>query len=180
MNIRELQWRFTRLELTPKKLTGPLSVSNGAEFVRKQVERYVNFDKGSEGRKACGHRLMEYYRALIAEQGERDWDAELLASKREAAPQSIVEPDGKAYVQELDYVRLSKRLQITFECMKDGTWRTLEEISAVTGGPEASESARLRDFRKDNHGGHTVLRRRRGDAKKGLFEYRLILRAKNV
>jgi len=33
--------------------------------------------------------------------------------------------------------------------MRDGHWRTLAEISAATGHPEASVSARLRQFRPD-------------------------------
>lgn len=57
--------------------------------------------------------------------------------------------------------------------MNDGKWRTLSEISALTGDGEASISARLRDLRKDEFGGLNVDRRRRGDESRGLFEYRV-------
>lgn len=43
--------------------------------------------------------------------------------------------------------------------MADGKWRTLQEISEITGDPEASVSARLRDLRKFEHGSNTVSRR---------------------
>jgi hypothetical protein len=42
----------------------------------------------------------------------------------------------------------------------------------VTGFPEASISARLRDFRKEQFGKHVVERRRRSQ---GQWEYRLIV-----
>lgn len=52
-------------------------------------------------------------------------------------------------------------------------WWTLGEIVAHVGGSEASVSARLRDLRKKQFGGFIVERRRRGEAKRGLFEYRV-------
>ena len=55
--------------------------------------------------------------------------------------------------------------------MKDGCWRTLFEIARLTGDPEASISARLRDLRKDRFGGYELQGRRLGS--KGLWEYRL-------
>jgi hypothetical protein len=59
--------------------------------------------------------------------------------------------------------------------MLGGPWRTLGEIAHALGrGSEAGISARLRDLRKDIPGGGlTVERRRRGDPKKGLYEYRV-------
>ena len=50
-----------------------------------------------------------------------------------------------------------------WDCMKDGQWRTLDQISSEIGfAPSQSISARLRDFRKKEFGGHTVLRRNVG------------------
>lgn len=57
-----------------------------------------------------------------------------------------------------------------------GLWWTLRELSEVTGHPEASISARLRDFRKTKYGGHTVLRRRKYGIGMGTWEYRLVPR----
>lgn len=70
--------------------------------------------------------------------------------------------------QEIDGERLGRQLVAVRDCMADGQWRTLREISQATGAPEASASARLRELR---HDGHTVERRRRGDPRAGIWEY---------
>lgn len=82
--------------------------------------------------------------------------------------------DGATYQSELDAPRLRSELERVRELMLDGQWRTLAEIREVTGGSEAGVSARLRDLRKDRHGAHTVERRRRGNPKAGVFEYRVL------
>lgn len=85
-----------------------------------------------------------------------------------------VDFDGATYEPELDKVRLTKQLARMFRYMSDMEWHTLDEIARVTSIPPASASARLRDFRKEKFGSHTVLRRRKGDPKSGLFEYKLL------
>lgn len=80
---------------------------------------------------------------------------------------------GPAYSPKHDQARLTKQLDRIRETMRDGAWRTLAEISAATGDPQASVSAQLRHLRKISHGSHRVDRRRRGEAKRGLFEYRM-------
>lgn len=80
--------------------------------------------------------------------------------------------DGRTYDHERDGIRLAEQHQRVFEVMKDGIWRSLSEIAARTGDPEASTSARLRDFRKARFGGHTVNRRHEGD---GLWRYQLVV-----
>jgi hypothetical protein len=72
----------------------------------------------------------------------------------------------------LDAERLTTQYERVFNLMRDGEWRTLAQIRAVTGGSEAAVSARLRDFRKAEHGSHTVERRR---VEGGLFEYRVVV-----
>jgi len=86
--------------------------------------------------------------------------------------------DGKTYDPDFDESRLTGQLGRVYACMKDGRWRTLGEVEAVTGDPQASISARLRDFRKPHCGSHTIHRRRRGDEERGLWEYRLERAAK--
>jgi len=81
--------------------------------------------------------------------------------------------DGVTYSSELDGERLSSQLERVRRLMADGKWRTLAEIRAECGGSEAACSARLRDLRKPKFGGHVVERRRRGDGRKGLHEYRM-------
>lgn len=80
--------------------------------------------------------------------------------------------DGDTYDPGLDKARLTKQLGRVFECMKDGKWRTIPEISTITGDPmHTSLSARLRDLRKRNFGSYIVDEKRQGDG--GLFMYRL-------
>lgn len=81
--------------------------------------------------------------------------------------------DGKTYCRERDKVRLNAQQTIVFNAMKDGCWRTLARIKAMTGAPEASISARLRDCKKPKFGGHELEKRH---LKNGLWEYRLILK----
>lgn len=83
--------------------------------------------------------------------------------------------DGDTYDAKNDQVRLTGQILRIFNLMKDGDWRTLTQISFATGDPHASVSARLRDFRKDRFGNHTVNRRHRGKLSGGLHEYQLIL-----
>lgn len=83
--------------------------------------------------------------------------------------------DGATYDPAADHERLSGQLARVIELMRDGAWRTLAEIVADVGGSEGGVGARLRDLRKRKYGSHTVERRRRGDPKAGLHEYRLLL-----
>lgn len=82
--------------------------------------------------------------------------------------------DGAAYVSEFDHSRLKGQMLKIWDLMKDGQFRTLQEIAQATNAPEASASAQLRNLRKQKFGSHTVERRRRGDRSSGLFEYKLI------
>jgi hypothetical protein len=81
--------------------------------------------------------------------------------------------DGLTFDPALDLERLESQLGRVYRCLKGGRWFTLSELQTAVGGSEAGISARLRDLRKTKFGGHQVLRRRRGDPAKGLWEYRL-------
>jgi hypothetical protein len=81
---------------------------------------------------------------------------------------------GATYSAALDGSRLARQLESVRKIMSDSVWRTLSEVEAETGHPQASISARLRDLRKPRHGSLTVERRRRGEAAAGLFEYRVL------
>jgi hypothetical protein len=91
--------------------------------------------------------------------GEENWNEEGLLGHR----------DGATYEPNLDLVPLNNQMLRVWRVMRDGYWRPLHVIAEATGDPEASVSARLRDFRKTRFGGHVVQRRRIGR----LFEYRL-------
>jgi hypothetical protein len=80
---------------------------------------------------------------------------------------------GSDYDKNLDKKRLTGQLLRVFELMKDGRWRTLQEIADLTHDPAASVSAQLRHLRKEHFGGHVVNKRARGERSHGLFEYQL-------
>lgn len=77
---------------------------------------------------------------------------------------------GATYEPERDRERLSRQLDAVRRAMLDGAWRTLAEIAAAAGAPEASVSARLRDLRKPRFGGWTVQRKNLGG---GTWQYRV-------
>lgn len=84
---------------------------------------------------------------------------------------------GGATLERKDVPRLGKQLQAVYDVMKDGEYRTLDQIvvaiKAATGivASPQSVSARVRDFRKEKFGGFKVNRQAVGD---GLFKYQLL------
>jgi hypothetical protein len=83
--------------------------------------------------------------------------------------------DGSDYEPSHDDHRLVPQYERIFFLMKDGEWRTLSEIEALTGYPGASISAQLRHMRKERFGSHVVEKRPREGRDQGLYEYRLIV-----
>lgn len=79
--------------------------------------------------------------------------------------------DGETYDRKRDYARLNKQHLRIYIAMWGGGWWTLAQLSELTGDPEASVSARLRDFRKPRFGGHVIERKHYPG---GLWEYRLV------
>jgi len=79
--------------------------------------------------------------------------------------------NGSDYDPVRDDVRLTGQLLRVWNAMEDGAWRTLDQIAAATGDPQASISAQLRHLRKPRFGGHEVEKRHLGN---GLFQYRVI------
>ena len=65
------------------------------------------------------------------------------------------------------------QLAEVYNAIRTGRWMTLAEIAKETKAPIQSVSARLRDLRKKEYGGHTVLRER--TAKARLYIYKLVL-----
>lgn len=78
--------------------------------------------------------------------------------------------DGSTYDDARDRRRLARQLTAVRRFMSDGEWHHLSEVAHITGNPEASVSARLRDLRKPRFGGFTIEREYRGD---GLYAYRM-------
>jgi hypothetical protein len=86
---------------------------------------------------------------------------------------------GSTYDPGYDCERLTGQQRRVWEAVRGGRWYSLREIAKLTGDLEASISARLRLFN-----GHEYLAqffvmssRRRGDAKNGVWEYSVRLRA---
>lgn len=86
-------------------------------------------------------------------------------------PQILGDRAGETFDRTRDGKRLNAQAADVFCLMRDGQWRTLAEISAATGDPEASVSARLRDLRRPLLGGCTVERQH---VSKGLWRYRVL------
>ncbi|VTR96021.1 unnamed protein product [Gemmata massiliana] len=82
--------------------------------------------------------------------------------------------DGVTFDRKFDLDRLGEQLRRVLLLMQDGKWHTIPEICAATGDMSQSVSARIRDLRKEAFGGFTVDRQRRGDGRRGLWEYRLV------
>src|SRR5512146_438252 len=80
--------------------------------------------------------------------------------------------DGITFEPKKDGDRRKHQLQDVYAAMQDGCWRSLYRIRAMTGHPEQSISARLRDLRKTKFGKYEVKRRRMTD---GTHEYRLVI-----
>jgi hypothetical protein len=78
---------------------------------------------------------------------------------------------GETYDPARDRDRLGRQARDVWDAMVGGQTHTLRSLEAVTGHPQASISARLRDFRKPEFGCHTVERLRRGDG--GTYFYML-------
>lgn len=77
---------------------------------------------------------------------------------------------GATFDARLDGTRLNTQARKVWDVMSNGHWLTLAALETLTGYPQASISARLRDFRKKRFGGHDVLHVR---SKTGQWWYKL-------
>jgi len=82
--------------------------------------------------------------------------------------------NGPEYDPSVDYKRLTKQHDRIKFLMMDNQWRTLDEISKLTGDPQSSISAQLRHLRKRRFGSFIVERQPCGARETGLFEYRVL------
>lgn len=78
---------------------------------------------------------------------------------------------GETFDPELDAERLGRQMRRVVEAMGDTEWHTLAELSRMTGDPEASISARIRDLRKPPR--YWLIERERIDHG-GQWRYRLV------
>ena len=81
---------------------------------------------------------------------------------------------GATYKATFDYARLSGQLRTIYDFMKDGVWRTPQEVAELINNPNVcSVDANLRNLRKYENG-PIVMRRDRNNVR-GLSEYRMII-----
>lgn len=99
-------------------------------------------------------------------------DCGFVRVQKVALPSPLPDHDGDTYEPGRDKVRLNAQQQRVFDEVCDEQWHTLRDLSESLGDPEASISARLRDFRKPKFGGHEVEREYVQD---GIWRYRLLL-----
>ena len=79
--------------------------------------------------------------------------------------------NGSDYIPKRDNERLNGQIKRIHALMIDGLPRTLSQIASVTGDPEASVSAQLRNLKKERFGGYRLEKDYKGN---GLFAYRLL------
>jgi len=84
----------------------------------------------------------------------------------------LFEFHGKTFDADRDGQRLTAQALRVYKFMADGQWHSLREISAATGDPEASCSARLRDFRKPMY--NLGVRVEHEFVRRGLWRYRMV------
>jgi hypothetical protein len=87
-----------------------------------------------------------------------------------APPAILGDRDGESFDRARDGKRLNAQAQAVYSYMQHGQWRTLADIAAATGHPEASVSARLRDLKKPHLGGFKIEKRYIAS---GLWQYRI-------
>lgn len=87
------------------------------------------------------------------------------------SPPPSVAFEGESYCQDRDHGRLRRQLNLVYQIMSDNGWHTLRELAEAVGCEPQSASARIRDLRKEQYGGHQIERER---VEGGLFKYRLV------
>ena len=79
---------------------------------------------------------------------------------------------GQTCDQVKDGERLDRLLDRVRNVLSDGKRHRLAELARATRGSEAGVSARIRELRLPEHGGHTI-NKRLVEGESGLWEYRM-------
>ena len=81
---------------------------------------------------------------------------------------------GSTYDPDLDAERLTTLRARVHHLMLDGQWRTRPEIAQALGVSVAADiGRRIRELEAPAHGGWNVEKRRKGEEKRGVWEYRI-------
>jgi len=197
MNITDYVKQFDGLERVPLKLDTATDIKDGETYVANHIKWHQHAIQGSFVRETHEYHLKRYFSALLAFHGLTDPPrTDKVAKAVEAVNNAMgvevitvaselpkhqakkiggteIRFDGDDYDPVHDDVRLTGQIMRVFDTMKDGVYRTLKEISAITKDPEASISAQLRHLRKPRFGSHLIEKRSRGERRHGLYEYKL-------
>ena len=93
------------------------------------------------------------YRAVVQQQEDRRrGNLSAVPTETPAAPPAPPGPAGGVMVRPLDAERLSAQSRRVWDVLQDGKWRTLRELADAANAPEASVSARFREFRSEEFG----------------------------
>lgn len=79
--------------------------------------------------------------------------------------------DGAFYEKRKDFARLDRQIDRVFAAVQNGKWTTVERIERLTNDPANSIQAQLRNLRKPENGGYTILSKRVG----AIAHYKLML-----
>jgi hypothetical protein len=131
-------------------------------------------------RAICGHPATEHsaLAGCLSTAGTGYCACPALLTGPERAPattergEAFPTPGGTTFVQEIDGHRLNAQQAAVYSLMRDGRFRTLREIEDLTGFPQASISARLRDLRKAPL--NRDVQRRRRESQGGTWEYAVL------
>lgn len=93
------------------------------------------------------------------------------AGRENGSHDDVFQFHGETFDPALDEDRLGAQARRFRDLMLDGSWRSLDEISDLTGDPGASVSARFRQM--GELGYPTEKRRRAGLERRGVWEYRM-------
>ena len=116
---------------------------------------------------------------------ERDWSnplgLELVEEPQQELPLYLRHFSGAGVETMADHDRLDFQFKEIKTLMKDGEWRSLQDIAQALKYPTASISAQLRNLRKFGYGSHTVNKKRRaGNMEGGTWLYQLVLNPKEA
>lgn len=100
----------------------------------------------------------------------------VIEEAKEVLGASAIRFAGSSYIPKYDQVRLTKKLLMVFDLMRDQKYRTINEIYDELDHQVAHTtiSANLRHLKKEEFGSHTMNKRRRGDDRSGVYEYQII------
>lgn len=139
----------------PERTMAGMMRAAGADPTRSITPAGVTHIDAERVRKGKTRTDLNGYRAVQQQhEDRRRGDLRAVPAPQEAttAPQAPDGPAGGVMVRPLDAERLSAQSRRVWDVLLDGQWRTLRELADAAHAPEASVSARFREFRSEEFG----------------------------